>query len=98
MAYAPKAVGTHTATITLSSPGAEDVTVEINGTASLPTYLPVMQPADSAFINLTQFRADWTDQTAAKFVDSYTLEVSPVPLWNCSTRSTAATTPTVMKP
>ena len=79
VAYAPKAVGTHTATITLSSPGAEDVTVEINGTASLPTYLPVMQPADSAFINLTQFRADWTDQTAAKFVDSYTLEVSPRP-------------------
>ena len=75
--YAPQTVGNHTASITLSSPGAEDVTVIINGTAALQTFVPVMQPADSAYINLTQFRADWTDQTADKFVNSYTLEVSP---------------------
>ena len=75
--YSPKAPGSHSATITLSSPGAEDMTVIINGTAALQTFVPVMLPADSAFINLTQFRADWTDQTAEKFVDSYTLEVSP---------------------
>ena len=38
-----------------------------------------MLPADEAFINLTQFRADWTDETADKYVDSYTLEVSTRP-------------------
>ena len=77
--YSPQAVGQHAATITLSNPEAQDVTVTIGGVASLPTFTPVMQPADSAYINLTQFRADWTDQTADKYVDSYTLEVSTRP-------------------
>ena len=77
--YAPATSGTHTATITLSNPDAEDKTVTINGTATLETYAPVMQPADEAYINLTQFRADWTDQTADKYVDSYTLKVSTKP-------------------
>lgn len=77
--YAPQAVGNHTATVTLSNPEVEDVTVTINGIASLQTFVPVMLPADSAYINLTQFRADWTDQTAGKYVDSYTLEVATRP-------------------
>lgn len=77
--YAPVTVGSHTATITLSNPGAEDKTVTINGVATLETYAPVMLPADEAFINLTQFRADWTDETPAKNVNSYTLEVSSRP-------------------
>jgi hypothetical protein len=34
-----------------------------------------MLPADSAYINLTSFRADWTDQTVPENVASYTLEV-----------------------
>lgn len=77
--YAPQASGTDTATITLSSPGVDDKTITINGIATLETYLPVMLPADEAFINLTQFRADWTDETADKYVDSYTLEVNTKP-------------------
>ena len=77
--YAPKAVGNHTATVTLHNPAVEDVTVTINGVATLQTFAPVMLPADSAYINLTQFRADWTDQTADKYVDSYTLEVRTRP-------------------
>ena len=77
--YAPQASGTHTATITLSCPGADDKTVTINGVATLETYAPVMQPADSSYINLTQFRADWIDETPAKNVESYTLEVSTRP-------------------
>ena len=77
--YAPTAIGTHTATITLSSPGAEDKTVTINGMASLETYVPHMLPADEAGINLTRFRADWTDETPAENVESYTLEVSTRP-------------------
>ena len=80
--YAPQEIGTHTATITLSSDGAQDVTVSLNGTATaapLVKYNPVMQPADSAYINLTSFRANWTDQTPAENVTSYTLEVQTKP-------------------
>ena len=77
--YAPTTSGTHTATITLSNPGAEDKTITLNGTAVLETYVPYMLPADEAAINLTQFRADWTDETPAENVESYTLEVSTRP-------------------
>ena len=77
--YAPEAVGTHTATIALTNADAETKVVTITGTATLDTYKPVMQPADEACINLTQFRADWTDQTADKYVDSYTLMVGTKP-------------------
>jgi len=77
--YAPCASGNHTATITLSSPGAKDKIININGVATLNAFNPVMLPADEAYINLTQFRADWTDETAAKYVDNYTLEVSAKP-------------------
>ena len=80
--YAPQAVGDHEAYITLSTPGAQDVTLPLYGTATeapLVKYAPVMLPADSAFIKLTSFRADWTDQTPAQNVTSYTLEVKPKP-------------------
>ena len=74
--YAPQASGIHTASITLSCPDAEDKTITVNGTAALETYMPHLLPADSTFINLTQFRADWTDETPRENVESYTLEVS----------------------
>ena len=77
--YAPTAVGGNNATITLTSADAEDVTVTLNGTASLAKYAPVMQPANEQFINLTKFRADWTDATPEANVASYTLEVTPKP-------------------
>ena len=77
--YAPAAVGANTATITLSNPDAEDKTITINGTSVLETYVPEMLPADSAYINLTQFRANWTDETPAANVESYTLEVATRP-------------------
>jgi hypothetical protein len=38
-----------------------------------------MLPADEAHINLKKFRADWTDETPAVNVESYTLEVSTRP-------------------
>ena len=77
--YAPLTAGHHTATITLSNAGADDKTVTIEGDATLETFVPVMLPANEAYINLTQFRADWTDETADKYVDSYTLEVNTKP-------------------
>ena len=77
--YAPQASGTHTATITLTNPNAEAKVVTLNGVATLETYAPEMQPANESYINLTKFRADWTDQTAPAYVESYTLEVSTRP-------------------
>lgn len=77
--YSPLASGSHTATVTLSSPEAEDVTVTIYGTSQLETFLPIVLPANSDYIGLTEFRADWTDQTADKYVSSYTLEVNTKP-------------------
>ena len=44
--------------------------------APIESYTPVMLPADSTYINLTEFRAEWTDETAAENVTSYTLEVT----------------------
>ena len=77
--YAPQASGNHTATITLSNPAADDKVITINGVATLETFVPEMQPANENYINLTKFRADWTDQTDPANVENYTLEVSTRP-------------------
>ena len=80
--YAPQEVGVHNATITLSTPGGLDVTVNLSGKATaapLVKYDPVMLPADSAAIAQTSFRADWADQTAAQNVLNYTLDVKIKP-------------------
>ena len=80
--YAPQAIGEHEAVVTLSTPGAQDVVIPLYGTATqapLLKYVPVMLPADSANITATSFRADWTDQTPAQNIASYTLEVKTKP-------------------
>ncbi len=78
--YDPSAVGTHEATVTLTSTDAEAVTVKLNGSAEaapLETYAPVM--LDATNITSTSFTATWTDQTPAENVESYTLYVSAEP-------------------
>jgi len=83
--YSPRTVGTHNASISLNSDGVQEVRVVLNGTATaipLTVYDPVMLAVDSAAINLTSFRADWTDETVADNVASYTLEVSAKPTTN----------------
>ena len=77
--FTPPAVGDYEATITLTSEGAEDVNVNLTGHGIMETYAPVMLPANEEYINLTTFRADWTDQTPDENVASYTLEVMPKP-------------------
>ena len=79
--YAPLAVGTPTATITCTSPDCAPVTITLNGITPLEVYPPEMRPVDDARVTLTSFRADWTDLTPARNVTSYTLEVSPKPLY-----------------
>ena len=76
--YAPTIAGTHTATVTIASEGAEDVTVTVTGTAAMPLGALVMLPADEEYITTTSFRADWTDETNAAYVTDYTLYVNKV--------------------
>jgi hypothetical protein len=78
--YTPTVFGTHTGTVTITSPNAPTVTVALNGQADIVKYAPVMLPANQRFINLTKFRADWTYEALDENVSSYTLEVSPKPI------------------
>ena len=74
--FTPKANVNYQATITLTSANAQAKTITLTGAG---TYVdPVMQPADESYININRFRADWTDQTPAANVASYTLEVNYV--------------------
>ena len=75
--YNPMAPGNNEATVTLTSDGAPDVTVKLNGIAELETYDPVMLEASN--ITSTSFKATWTDETPAENVESYTLYVSAEP-------------------
>ena len=79
--YNPDAAGEHPATVTLSSPGAQDKVVTLNGKADITVFDPVMLPADESAVNLTSFRADWTDATIPQNVTSYTLEVETKPTY-----------------
>ena len=74
--YAPTTRGEHTATITVASQGAEDVTVTITGTATMETLAPEMQPADEEYVTSSSFRADWLDITPEQYVKDYTLYVN----------------------
>ena len=80
--YAPQEVGNHTATVTLSTPGGLDVTVNLSGKATAAPLVkndPVMLPANAEAIASTSFRADWTDESPAQNVLSYTLDVKVKP-------------------
>lgn len=77
--YAPLAEGEYTATIVASTEGTEDVVITLRGSSEYELYRPVMQAPDEAYIKSTQFRAEWTDNTPAENVTSYTLEVRVKP-------------------
>ena len=72
--YAPTKAGNHTARVMLRSTGADTVYVNLTGVAGVTTYDPVMLPANADYVTSTSFRADWTDQTPADAVSSYTLQ------------------------
>ena len=77
--FNPNVVRDYSANVTLSSPDAQDVVVNLAGHGCIEGYAPVMLPADYHYVHFTQFRADWTDQTPAENVASYTLEVKTKP-------------------
>jgi len=77
LSYTPSAMGQHTATITLSSDGAQDVTIDVTGTAILETYTPEMTEASE--VQASSFLVNWTDRTPAHNVSCYNLETASVP-------------------
>ena len=74
--YKPTVGGTHNATVTISGGGADPVTVTLNGTTTIVKYVPVMLQPNDAYVTMTAFRAEWTDETPSANVSSYTLEVN----------------------
>ena len=85
--YAPLTEGEYTATLTISSPGVEDLVINLKGVTNYELYRPVMLPVDEQTITATSFRADWTDETPAENVVSYTLEVQTKPAVNMLTEA-----------
>ena len=77
--YAPRAEGDYTATIICSSPGTEDVEITVSGYSAYELYRPTLLDLDEESVTSTSFRADWTDNTPAENVTSYSLEVRKKP-------------------
>ena len=77
--YAPKTEGEYTATITCRAPGVDDIVITLHGASDYELYRPVMSQADEQYITSNSFRAEWTDNTPAENVTSYTLEVQAKP-------------------
>ena len=73
--YAPKAEGNYTATVVVSAEGVDDIVINLAGTSEYELYRPIMQALDESSVTATSFRADWSDNTPAENVTSYTLEV-----------------------
>ena len=76
--YYPADYGTHQARVEITGGGLDEpVYVYLTGTASIPKYVPVMQPASAAYITLNSFRAEWTDENPDYSLASYTLWLHP---------------------
>ncbi len=71
--YAPTAAGSHSGTITLSSTGAESVTVALTGTATVNIVAP--HATEATGVAGTSFTANWDP---CPFANSYTLRVKPL--------------------
>ena len=65
------------ACITLSSDGADDLTIYLDGTGVLETYDPVMTVAEKA--DGSSISVQWQDKTPTHNVKNYRIEVGPVP-------------------
>ena len=69
--YAPTAAGSHNGNITISSPGAENVTVALTGTSTVNNVAP--HATDATGITGTSFTANWEP---CPFATSYTLRIN----------------------
>lgn len=89
--YAPEAAGSHSGTVTLSSEGAESVTVALSGTAVAPAIgTPVATAATD--VSASGFTANWDQLTGA---DGYELHVYTTTSGGSGTSETSTLTFTV---
>ena len=65
------------ASITLSSDGADDLTIYLDGTGVLETYDPIMTVAEKA--DASTISVQWQDKTPTHNVKNYRIEVGSVP-------------------
>lgn len=72
LTFAPTALQSYPATLTITSSGATTVTVPITGTGALLKEVPVLNTPTTAQIGTTEFTASWS---AVQNVQSYTLQV-----------------------
>ncbi len=77
--YAPKTEGEYTATVVVSTPGVEDFEITLKGTSVYELYRPYLLPLNEEAVTATSFLAEWTDETPAENVVSYSLEVKTKP-------------------
>jgi len=68
-------LGDYSATVTLSSPGVDDVVITLTGTAAIVKETPVLHPADTTLVTAHSFTAQWDGVEAAS---SYTLQVNKI--------------------
>ena len=73
--FAPETAGEFDATVTLSTEGADDVVVNLHGTAAMLKEVPELEPADMNAVTDRTFMASWT---AVPHARSYTLQVNKV--------------------
>lgn len=71
--YNPTKLGVDYATITLSSNGAQDVLIRLEGSVPIETFPPVMlEPIEQ---NTSSLTAQWQDDTRSEYIKYYTLEL-----------------------
>lgn len=71
--FTPSANVDYTATLLFSSANARTVTMTLAGNGT--HQVPLLLATDTTQVAHTAFRAEWTDDTPADFIDSYTLQV-----------------------
>ena len=77
--FKPTNLKNYSATMQIKSNGAQTKSIHLYGKGTVLGYIPVVQDVDQATVNLTSFCANWTDETNANNVSSYTLEVQTKP-------------------
>jgi subtilisin family serine protease len=75
--YAPTAAGSHNGNITISTAGAETITVALTGTATVNIVAP--HATEATGIAATSFTANWDP---CPFANSYTLRIKPLATGN----------------
>ena len=77
--FTPTSAGIFTASIKVSSQGANDVTINLTGNAFLETYDPEILPASD--MTSSSLTANWQDATPAENVSCYRLELNRHPFF-----------------